>query len=282
MEDELRHYGVLGMKWGVRRTPEQFGRRTIKAGTKMYRSTVNAGELTTGTKYVTYLPPDRDMYRGSYANGIRKQSGKTDNDPLYEKQYVLKKDLKVPSRATVQQVAEKIRSNDKGNKVATEMGKAYVKNFLDSDSWSTYRKVTDKLGREPTDLNEYLKEAKKVQIQAGQDYVKNIKDMSVNDYFKDLTDSFGRSSSNREKVIGELKKLGYNAMVDEAGVGGGARNGVTRVREGVDPLIIFDAEDVLEERKTRKISSHEQSRATSRNTKWYNRTNSSTYRDEPW
>ena len=50
-------------------------------------------------------------------------------------------------------------------------------------------------------------------------------------------------------MIDELKKRGYNAMTDEASVGG--QNGWTR--EGIDPLIIFDGSRSLNKEKTKKI-----------------------------
>lgn len=278
MDSTLAHYGVLGMKWGVRRTPEQLGHRKIKAGTKMYRATANASESTSGNKYVTYLPPDRDMYRGTFANGIRKYYGKNSDSPLYEKEYTLKKDLNIPSRQTLQSVINKVRSEDKSGKVATELGKAYIKNYA-GDSWSVYENILQERYEKgkSTDItaDEYKKELKAYQVREGKKFAERLKDMDWYDYYKYMTDSFGPSSYNREKVISELKKMGYNAMVDEAGVGGGEQEGRKRVREGVDPLIIFDGDDVLEERQTRTVTKAEQDRADRKHKQWYSVANSS-------
>ena len=70
----------------------------------------------------------------------------------------------------------------------------------------------------------------------------------------------------KDEVIQELKNKGYNAMVDEASVGGkelGFR------REGVDPLIIFEGNDSLTKNGTRSISTKEQSKATKRYDEWH-------------
>lgn len=100
----LEHYGVLGMKWGVRRTPEQLGHHpktgayvphSIKKGTKLYRVSARPGDAK-GSKYFTMLPPDRDFYRGMYSTQISKQQG--GDGSAYETSYKTTKELKIANR----------------------------------------------------------------------------------------------------------------------------------------------------------------------------------------
>lgn len=74
--------------------------------------------------------------------------------------------------------------------------------------------------------------------------------------------SLGGAPGNKNKVIDELKKRGYNAMVDEAGVG--SKGGI----EGFDPLIIFNGADSLRSIKVSEIDNYTANAAGERTRKW--------------
>lgn len=40
---EIYHYGIKGMRWGIRRTPEQLGHRRIKGGLSVFRNQNKSG-----------------------------------------------------------------------------------------------------------------------------------------------------------------------------------------------------------------------------------------------
>lgn len=109
------------MKWGIRRTPEQFGykvrrqardltAKTIPAGTKCFRiATKDDPGVTHGKDtYVAYLPVDRANIRS-----ISPWLMQVRNEPLnkaYEREYEITKDIKVASYEEVAAIRRELMS----------------------------------------------------------------------------------------------------------------------------------------------------------------------------
>lgn len=66
--NELYHYGVKGMKWGVRRTPEQLGHR-IKKYTSPTREALKSAVKRTAVQALAYTIPGFGMAWNAYATG---------------------------------------------------------------------------------------------------------------------------------------------------------------------------------------------------------------------
>lgn len=254
------------MKWGVRRTPEQLGHHKILKGTKMYRVAIasKADSLGSGATYVTYLDPDRDLYRGWYANNLRKNQGGKPDEKMVENTYSLKEDLNIPSRETLRAAYSKVTSNEKLKKEAIE---SLITSYLKNDEFDYRFNYGDDWQKQ---LEEDAKQMVKQTLNDWGTY-------SPEQTFSFVARSLGPSSpAVKNAVIKELKAKGYNAMVDEASVGG---RGVSP-REGVDPIIIFDGEKALEKEYHTSLNNKSMYKAQRRYDKWSRKANS--HRDQPW
>lgn len=193
----------------------------------MYRTTSSQNDNGTGPTYVTYLESDRNMYRTPY---IRERD---ESERQYETSYTINEDLNVPSRETLAKTIMDIMRSDNNvleqacrtyvDMLGKNMAGAYYDELVDDQSWKAYIDTT---------LTKMLN-----------NYKSTINDprMDVSAYYSAAA-VFGCYPEFKEKVITELKSQGYNAMTDEASVGGQFSYGTWSKfgKEGLDPLIVFD------------------------------------------
>ena len=125
MNNELYHYGVKGMKWGVRKknynssTMDQD--RIIKKGTKFQNISKNESrKINNNPVYTSHNKSDNNLYKGQYADQINLYG-----DKAYKNTLVLTKDVKVASqKQAVNTFIEMYNKDPKG--VSESIGKAYA------------------------------------------------------------------------------------------------------------------------------------------------------------
>ena len=295
--NELYHHGILGQKWGIRRWQNKDGSltragaarygvgtsdvlRSLKKGSVVYRSSVNANENESGHAYVSASEVDRDHYRGGLgATWLKNTSGGDSNTKLYESKYVLKRDPKVADREVVRDVYNELAKKDK--RILKEAAKDRVKK--DSETEEGYYKRSDmelevalakrdaeqiisKIGKQKYEevLKKKENELKNYEKNEVNRYLKEFGDMDIDKLFDNYgATSFGGSDYTRNKVISELKKKGYDGMVDQASIGNSSGR-----KEGVAPLIVFDRADLMKKVNTREVSAKEQEKYGKRYDKW--------------
>lgn len=179
MDDHLEHVGVLGMRWGRRKTEDSLDTRkdgfVIKKGSVINRTTANPNELHSGKMYASFKKFDS---LGYMARSLPFTT-------TFNMRMTVTKDLISPSkRARVDAFIDLCRTDG-----------TFLRNV--ADGFYNTTKIYS-----PEVFEQRYKKMSEAQLRA-----RAYENMSV-------TLNFDKTV--RDKYFGELKKRGYNMVLDDA------------------------------------------------------------------
>ena len=223
--NELYHYGVKGMKWGVRKKyyKSYMDRdRIIKRGTSIQNISKNeARDLNRNSPvYGAYTKHDRNAYQGNYASMIKMMGDKAIKNDL-----ALIKDVKIPSqKKAVETFMELYKKDPKG--IAESIGKAHSEltafNGVDKiRNWKA-KQIANKFAKKGEN---WVKE--KGYLLFNQSMMSTEEDRARTEYYK------------------LLSKKGYDAISDI--------NDVQNSYRSDDPIIFINPKSTLKTLKTREL-----------------------------
>lgn len=132
--DSLRHYGVLGQKWGVRRYQNKDGSLTA-AGKKRYNDDSDKLAMAVASKVEAIR--DLQLAKSRYAEEVAKNPKKANTKEVEEKIEKYKTAHAVVDYG-MKYLSEKYKTVDFDIKQESKTGEAYVQSVLKDERGETY------------------------------------------------------------------------------------------------------------------------------------------------
>jgi hypothetical protein len=216
--NDIYHYGVLGMKWGIRKDRFYANGGVIRKGAKLNRLTTNLKEKNSGRLYANLK--NGGSIVGKEALDFYKEyvGSKNVDTKLYQMDMKTKVDLILPSMKEKGESFANVFLKNEGN--AKLLAKSKVKDAIE-ESYGGLTKSQQKAYFK--DILDSLNKAKVVYTKNGFELdddgvltsVDSIKNLSMKSAYVHFTISLNDRKIS-DLYCADLKKKGYNAISDDA------------------------------------------------------------------